>query len=55
LEDVEHTSRSKTVRTELKMQEVATLLLGNRSQMVDVIAATAGLAMIFPTKFRLMT
>jgi hypothetical protein len=39
------------------MQEVAMLLLGNRSQMVDVIAAAAnqGLAMVLSIKFCLIT
>jgi hypothetical protein len=41
LEDDEHTSRPRTVRTELKIQEVATLARANRSQMVDEIAAAA--------------
>jgi hypothetical protein len=41
LEDDEHTSRSRSVRTELKIQEVATLVRANRSQMVDEITAAA--------------
>jgi hypothetical protein len=39
LEDVEHTGRPLTVRTELKIQEVATLVHANRFQTVDEIAA----------------
>jgi hypothetical protein len=39
LEDDEHTSRPRTVRTELKIQEVAKLVRANHSQMVDEIAA----------------
>jgi hypothetical protein len=41
LEDVEHTGQPRTVRTELKIQEVATLVCANRSQSVDEIAAAA--------------
>jgi hypothetical protein len=37
--DDEHTGRLRTVRTELKIQEVATLVCANRSQTVDEIAA----------------
>jgi hypothetical protein len=44
LEDDEHTSRPRTVRTELKIQEVATLLRANHFQMVDEIAAKAGIS-----------
>jgi hypothetical protein len=44
LEDDEHTGRPRTVRTELKAQEVATLLRANRSQMVDEIIAAAGIS-----------
>jgi hypothetical protein len=39
LEDDEHTSRPRTIRTELKIEEVATLVRANRSQTVDEIAA----------------
>jgi hypothetical protein len=42
LEDDEHTGQPKTVRTELKIQEVAMLMCANRSQIVDEITATAG-------------
>lgn len=41
LEDDEHTGRPWTIRTELKIQEVATLVHANRSQMVDEITAAA--------------
>jgi hypothetical protein len=41
LEDDEHTSRTRTVRTELGLQEIATLMRANRSQTVDEIAAAA--------------
>jgi hypothetical protein len=37
LEDDEHTGKSRSVRTELKIQEVATLVRANRSQTVDKI------------------
>jgi hypothetical protein len=40
LED-EHIGRPRTVRSELKIQEVATLVRANRSQTVDEIAAAA--------------
>jgi hypothetical protein len=40
LEDDEHTGRPRTVRTELKIQEVATLVHTNRYQMVDEVAAS---------------
>jgi hypothetical protein len=40
LED-EYTGRTRTVRTELKIQEVATLACANCSKMVDEIAAAA--------------
>jgi hypothetical protein len=39
LEDDEHTGRPRTVRTELKIQEVATLVRADRSHMADEIAA----------------
>jgi fructose/tagatose bisphosphate aldolase len=42
LEDDEHTGLSRTVRTELKMKEIATLVRANRSQTVDEVAAAAG-------------
>jgi hypothetical protein len=41
LEDDEHTGQPRTVRTELKIQEIATLVCANRSQTVDEIAAAA--------------
>jgi hypothetical protein len=41
LEGDEHTGRPRTVRIELKMQEVAMLVHANRSQTVDEIAAAA--------------
>jgi hypothetical protein len=41
LEDDEHSGWPRTVRTELKIQEVATLVRANHSQMVDEIAAAA--------------
>jgi AraC-like DNA-binding protein len=44
LEDDEHTGRPRTVRTELKIQEVAILVHANRSQMVDEIATAAGIS-----------
>jgi hypothetical protein len=37
----EHTGRPRTVRTELEIQEVATLVRANRFQTVDEIAAAA--------------
>jgi hypothetical protein len=39
LEDDEHTGWPRMVRTELKIQEVATLVHANHSQMVDEIIA----------------
>jgi hypothetical protein len=42
LEDDEHTGWPRMVRTELKIQEVATLVRAIRSQTVDEIAAAAG-------------
>jgi hypothetical protein len=39
LEDDEHTVRPRMVRTELKIQEVATLVCASHSQMVDEITA----------------
>jgi hypothetical protein len=41
LEDDEHTGWPRMIRTELKIQEVATLVCANRSHMVDEIAAAA--------------
>jgi hypothetical protein len=58
LEDVEHTGRPRTVRTELKIQEVATLVRANHSQTVDEIAAAGGIShgtWVLATKFCLMT
>jgi hypothetical protein len=37
-EDDEHTDQPTTVRTELKIQEVMTLVHASRSQMVDEVA-----------------
>jgi hypothetical protein len=39
LEDDEHTGRPRTVRSKLKIQEVATSVRTNRSQTVDEITA----------------
>jgi hypothetical protein len=39
LEDDELTNQPRTVRTELKIQEVSTLSCANYSQMVDEVAA----------------
>jgi hypothetical protein len=44
LEDGEHNGRPRMVRSELKIQEVAKILRANRSQMVDEIAAAAGVS-----------
>jgi hypothetical protein len=44
LEDDEHTGWPRTVRTELKIQEAATLVCANHSQTVDKIAAAAGIS-----------
>jgi hypothetical protein len=44
LEDDEHIGRPITVRTELKIQEVATLVSAKRSQTVDEIAAATGIS-----------
>jgi hypothetical protein len=52
LEDDEHTCRPRTVRTELKIQEVATLMRANHYQTVAEIAAAA---MVLAIKFCLMT
>jgi hypothetical protein len=44
LEEDEHISQPRTVRTELKIQEVVTLVRTKCSQMVDEIAAAAAAA-----------
>jgi hypothetical protein len=44
LEDDGHTGRPRTVRTDLKIQEVATCVRANRSQTGDEIAAAAGIS-----------
>jgi hypothetical protein len=44
LQDDEHTGRPRTVRIELKIQEVAMLVHANHSQMVDQITAAAGMS-----------
>ncbi|KAJ4427328.1 hypothetical protein ANN_24948 [Periplaneta americana] len=44
LGDDVRTSRPQTIRTERKIQEVATLVRANRSQSVDDIAATVGVS-----------
>jgi hypothetical protein len=44
LEDDEHTGRPRTVRTELKIQEVATFVHANHSQAVDEIATATAAA-----------
>jgi hypothetical protein len=55
LEDDEHTSWPRMVRTELKIQEVTTPVHANCSQMVDEIAAAAGLSHGTRIKFCLKT
>jgi hypothetical protein len=42
--DDEHTGQPRTVRTELKTQEITTLVCANHSEMVDEIAAAAAAA-----------
>jgi hypothetical protein len=44
LEDDEHSGGSKAVRTERKIEEVATLVHANRSQSLDDIAAAVGIS-----------
>jgi hypothetical protein len=44
LEDDEHTVQPRMVRTGLKIQEFATLVHANCSQMVDKITAVAGIS-----------
>jgi hypothetical protein len=44
LEDGEHTGWPRTVRTELRIQEVATLVHANSSQTVDEVTAEAGIS-----------
>jgi hypothetical protein len=44
LADEEHTSQPRMVRTELKIQEAATLVGANRSQTADEITAAAAAA-----------
>jgi hypothetical protein len=44
LEDDERTGQPRMVGTELKIQEVAMLVCANRSQIVDEIAAAAGIS-----------
>jgi hypothetical protein len=51
LEDDEHTGRARTVRTELRTQEVATLVLANLSHTVDEAAGISRVA----TELCLMT
>lgn len=41
LEDCEHIGRLRTVRTELKFQELAMLMRSNCSQMQDEVTAAA--------------
>jgi predicted ArsR family transcriptional regulator len=43
-DSLEDTGQPRTVRTELKIQEIATLLCANCSQTVDEIAAAAGIS-----------
>jgi hypothetical protein len=43
LKDEEHTGQLKTVRTELKIREVATFVCINCSQTVDEVAAATGI------------
>jgi hypothetical protein len=52
MEDDDRTGRPRTVRTELKMQEVAMLVHSNCSQAVDENTAAAGIN--HATKFCLM-
>jgi hypothetical protein len=44
LEDDEYTGWPRMIRTELKIQKVATLVSANHSQMVDEIVAAAGIS-----------
>jgi hypothetical protein len=44
LEYDKHTGRPRMVRTELKIQEVVTLVCANNSQMIDETAAAAGIS-----------
>jgi hypothetical protein len=44
LEDDERTGRPRTVRTELKIQKVATAVRANHSQTVDELVAAAGIS-----------
>jgi hypothetical protein len=44
LEDYKYTVQPRNVRTELKIQEVAMLGRANHSQMIDKIAAAAGIS-----------
>jgi transposase len=58
LEDDEHAGQPRTVRAELKIQEVATFMCANRSQMVMMSQEEQqqqGLAMVLSAKFCLMT
>jgi predicted transcriptional regulator len=43
LEDDEHTSQPRTVRSQFKIQEAAMLVRANLSQTIDEIAAAAGI------------
>jgi hypothetical protein len=52
--DDEHTGQPRTVRTELKIQEVAMLVYANRSHTVDEIAAAAWISHGTCHKFCLM-
>lgn len=53
LEDDEHTTHPRAVRTELMIQEVATFVHVNCFQMVN--EATAATGMVVATHFYLMT
>jgi hypothetical protein len=56
LEDEEYTGRPRMIRTELRIQEVPTLVCANRSQVLDeVAAAQQGLAVVPATGCCLMT
>jgi hypothetical protein len=55
LEDDEHTSQPRTVRTELEIQEVATLVCANRSITVDEIAAAVAAGISHGTCYKILS
>jgi hypothetical protein len=55
LEGDEHTGRPRTIRTELEIQEVATLVRANRFQMIDEITAAAAAGFSHGTCYKILS